>query len=110
MAAGAEIRDLGPLRRALERLVLGLVGVVLGGVPAVAVLAGQAELLSGCPVEVFGRSFELVVELGVALEAAVLLGEDGPGARSEAIESRPRRDDSRGHGRSPLIVRVPGTA
>ncbi len=75
VAAAAELRDLRPLGRALERPVLGPVDVVRGGVSTVTIGAAQVELAVNVAFEGHDRRLELVLELVVALQAAVLLPE-----------------------------------
>jgi hypothetical protein len=63
----------------------------------VAVLAGQAELLMDVLGESLGRRLELGVEALVALEAAVLLGQDGSREETKAHQGG-EENDSLDHG------------
>jgi hypothetical protein len=95
VAAAAELGDLGPLGGALEGLVLGLVLVRGGGVAAMAVPAGQAELGVGVLGVLHGRGFELAVQLEVAVETTVGRRRRGLGQGPRRQEEKDRSDEDR---------------
>jgi hypothetical protein len=92
MAAGAERGDLRALRGAPEGFVLRQILIVLGRVTSVAVRAAQAELLVDIQLEALDGGLELVLELAVAFETAVFLGQERP--REEERADHHRRGES----------------
>ena len=74
MTGPAELRDLGPFGRTLEGPVFGQLRIVLGRVPAMAVLAAEPELLMDVRSEAFGRRLEGFIHLKVAFDAGIFLG------------------------------------